>query len=1040
MKLAEFSVKNSLFVNLISIFMLVAGIFAMFNLRRDAFPQVSFDQVTVQTMYAGAPAEDVEKLITIPIEKELKSVSGLKEINSSSEEGLSLISLTIEPEERDKKKVVDDIRRAVDLVSDLPKEVEDPLVLEVSTKDMPILEIFLSGLRPEGELRQMAEGLEDQILDVDGVASVRRFGWRDRQFWVELDPLKLDRLHVSLNEVMEALRLRNITTPGGQIRTPDMEFNVRTTAEFMTPQEVEEVVIRSNDAGNFLKVKDIGQVIDTFEDETRVAKVNGERAVAMVVVKREQADAIKVTDQVKRIVDGFKREMPADIKVGVANDFSYYIKRRLGVLQSNGIQGFILVLLILFAFMEPVPAVATALGIPFAFLSTFAFMLITGMTINLVTMLGMIIVVGMIVDDGIVTSENIYRYIEMGMPLREAVVKGASEVFSPIVGSIVTTWAAFFPLLFMTDLIGRFIHSIPIVVIVALAASLVESFLVLPTHIADWSKHFTKGPLAHTTPRREKPWIKKLVYYYSKVLSFSIQHRYRVVLGLTLAFVGAVLLAVFHLKIILFTGEGVEEFYIRAEAPKGTPLKKMEDLITPVERLVETIPKTELDTYRTYLGSIEEEGGFDPRARRGTHLGQVTVFLTPMQIRKRSPERIMDALRPELSKIPGFEKLYFFKPKEGPPVGRPIAVSVRGENFDTLQEISQKFLNFLQEIPGVSDVNLNYEYGKKQLKVVINEEKARQYDLSIAQIASTVRSAIQGGLATAIKPLKADKEIDVLVRFPESARDDLKVFEKIFVSNQKGNLVPILSVARIEEISGAYQIHHIDGKRAIVVSGEVDNKRATAFSVNRDLQKEIGQIRQQYPGYAVRLLGEYEEQQRTFRNILMSFTLVLFFIFVILAREFNSLLQPVLIMITIPFGFMGVVYTFFLHGRPLSFFALLGLVGLSGVVVNGAIVLVDFINRLRRQGMALRDSLMEAGKVRLRPILMTSSTTIGGLVSVAYGIGGGDPFLKPMALAIMWGLAFSTTLTLIALPAIYAIFDDFAEKVFHKHLVNLNEE
>jgi len=400
----------------------------------------------------------------------------------------------------------------------------------------------------------------------------------------------------------------------------------------------------------------------------------------------------------------------------------------------------------------------------------------------------------------------------------------------------------------------------------------------------------------------------------------------------------------------------------------------------------------------------------------------------------------MDALRPELSKIPGFEKLYFFKPKEGPPVGRPIAVSVRGENFDTLQEISQKFLNFLQEIPGVSDVNLNYEYGKKQLKVVINEEKARQYDLSIAQIASTVRSAIQGGLATAIKPLKADKEIDVLVRFPESARDDLKVFEKIFVSNQKGNLVPILSVARIEEISGAYQIHHIDGKRAIVVSGEVDNKRATAFSVNRDLQKEIGQIRQQYPGYAVRLLGEYEEQQRTFRNILMSFTLVLFFIFVILAREFNSLLQPVLIMITIPFGFMGVVYTFFLHGRPLSFFALLGLVGLSGVVVNGAIVLVDFINRLRRQGMALRDSLMEAGKVRLRPILMTSSTTIGGLVSVAYGIGGGDPFLKPMALAIMWGLAFSTTLTLIALPAIYAIFDDFAEKVFHKHLVNLNEE
>ena len=869
---------------------------------------------------------------------------------------------------------------------------------------------------------------------------MRRYGWRDREFWVELDPQKIADYHVSMDEVREALGRRNITLPGGQIRTKDLEFNVRTMGEFTSPHEVEEVIIRSNDAGKFLKVRDVARVVDTFADETRIAKVNGKRAVAMVVVKREQADAINVTDQVKKTAEEFKASLPQGAELKIANDFSYYIKRRLGVLQSNGIQGFILVVLILFIFMEPVPAIATALGIPFALLATFAFMLFFGLTINLITMLGLIIVLGMLVDDGIVASENIYRYIEMGMKPKEAAIRGASEVMSPILGSIITTWAAFFPLLFMTDIIGKFIHSIPIVVITALAASLFESFIVLPAHIADWTKRLKKDASGHISTRKDKPWFKKLVNFYSNVLNFNLNHRYLLVLALMVAFIGSILLAVFHMKIILFTGEGIEEFYIRAEAPKGTPLEKMEELIAPVEKLVEKIPGDERDTYRTFLGSIEEEGGFDPNAKRGTHLGQVTVFLTPMQNRKRTPEQIMDELRPRLEEISGFEKLYFFKPKEGPPVGRAVSVAVRWDDYDTLQRIADQLTAFLKGTPGVLDISTNYEFGKKQLRVVIDEEKARSFYLSIDQIASTVRDVIKGGAATAIKPLQADKEIDVLVRFPKTERSDLKVFEKITIANQLGNLVPLLAVARIEEDKGAFQINHLDGKRVIVVSAEVDNKQATSMSVNKLLQKNFAQVTKGLPGYSLRYLGEFEEQQKTLRNILFSFVLVVFFIFVILAREFQSLIQPFLIMLTIPFGFMGVIYTFFLHGRPLSFFAFLGIVGLAGVVVNDSIVLVDFINSLRRQGMALRDSLIEAGKIRLRPILMTSTTTIGGLVSVAYGIGGGDPFLKPMALAIIWGLAFSTTLTLIAIPCIYAIFDDFSQKFLHHAMVANTEE
>ncbi|HLF18561.1 MAG TPA: efflux RND transporter permease subunit [Candidatus Omnitrophota bacterium] len=1034
MNIGRFSVNNALLVNLIALFIYCWGFWAMINLRRDAFPNVSFDQVMVQAVYAGAPAEDVEKFVTIPIEKELKSVDGIKEMSSVSDEGISMINLTINPDEKDKRKVVDDIRRAVDRAQDLPEEADDPLVTEMTTEEFPIIEISLSGEQPESEKRRFAETLEDKLEDIPGVASIMRIGWRDQQFWVELNPDKLKEYHVSFNEVMDALSSRNITLPGGQLTTPSVEFNIRTTGEFRSPAEVEEVVIRANDAGNWLKVKDVGRVIDTFEDETRIAKINGKRAIAMVVLKREQADAITVTDNVKKTIEEFQAHLPTGMEITLTNDFSYYVKRRLNVLISNGIQGFIFVTIILFLFMDPVPAIATALGIPFALFATFAFMSMTGMSINLITMLGFIIVLGMLVDDGIVASENVYRYLEEGMEPMQAVVKGAQEVFKPIMGSILTTWAAFAPLMFMTDIIGKFISAIPVIVIVALAASLFEAFLVLPSHLLEWGKYRIRVKGYHK-PKKVKPFVRKMQEKYEAFLRLCLKHRYGVLGGLIVIFVGALLLAALHMKIILFTGEGIEEFYIRAEAKMGIPLKAMDELIKPVESLVASIPKADLNAYRTYLGSIEEEGGFDPNAKRGTHLGQITVFLTPMQARKRSPQEIIESIRPEFEKIEGFEKLYFFKPKEGPPVGKPVAVGIKGEEFTDLEKIAAQVKTVLEKTDGVSDIQLSYEFGKKQLRIDIDEDKAKKYYLTVEDIASTVRNAIKGGLATTIKPTKAEEEIDVLIRFPEEVRNDPKVFEKILIRNQRGSLVPFTSVARTQETEGIYQIQHLDGKRVIWVTAEVDNAKATSLSVNVALKKLMGGILAKYPGNSVKFSGEFEEQQSTARNLFVAFLLVLFLIFIILAQEFKSLAEPFIIMLTIPFGMIGVIFAFFLHGRPLSFFALLGLVGLSGIVVNSSIVLIDFINVRRKEGAGLMESIIEAGRTRLRPILMTSFTTVAGLLSVAYGWGGGDPFLKPMALAIVWGLTFATVLTLIVIPCLYAIFDDLSVKVFHRPMV-----
>jgi len=1038
MKLAEFSVKNSLLVNLLSIFIIIVGIVAMLQLKREAFPNIDFDYVTVTTYYPGAPAEDVEKLVTTPIEKELRGISGIKEMTSSSDEGRSEIGLELDPEAREKDKIIDDIERAVDRVKDLPKEIEDdPLIFELTADEFPIIEVSIGGPFPETERRKYAEALEDLILNIDGVSTVQRIAWRDREFWVAVDPKKMKEYHVSIDEIMAALKSRNITLPGGALTTPDLEYNVRITGEFTTPQEVEDVVIRSNDAGFKLAVGNVARVIDTYEDETYIPKINGKRSVSMVVIKSKTGDAITVTDNVKKVVKEFSASLPRGMEVKLTNDFSYYVKRRLNVLKFNGMIGIILVLVVLFVFLDPVPAIMTAVGLPIALFTTFSIMLWMDASVNLVTMLGLIIVLGMLVDDGIIVAENVYRYIEEGVPPKEAAVRGTSEVIAPVTVTILTTCSAFAPLMFMPDLMGKFIRFIPIIVMVALGSSLLEAFVILPSHLADFVKGHRYVNRAQKF-KKEKRWFIGLRNVYGKAVTGALRHRYLFALGLIMTFVVSILIAVFYLKIIMFTGEGIEEFHVRAEAPKGTPLQKTSQLMEPVEALIGSLPDAELDAFRTYVGAIEEERNFDPNAKRGTHLAQIRVFLTPAQHRRRTPQEIIEALRPRMKTIKGFDKLYFHMPREGPPVGQPVEVSIKGENWDTLQTIAKEFMDHMDGMDGVSDINMSYEFGKKQLKVRVDEQKAKKFYLTMDRIAVSVRNAFEGGVATAIKPTKAEEEIDVRVRFPQDVRNDPSAFEKIVILNTQGKLVPLRSVATINEEEGIFKINHLDGKRLIAVTAQVDGKKATSFDVNLKLQKYFKNIPQRYPGYSVVYSGEFEEQMRTFKHLIRSFIIALLLIFIILAALFNSLIQPVIVLSAIPFGIIGVIFGFLTHGKPLSFFAFMGLVGLAGIVVNDSIVLVDFVNKLRKAGKPRRESLITAGMMRLRPVLMTTITTIAGLVSVAYGIGGGDPFLRPMALAIIWGLFFATALTLIVIPCFYAIADDFSEKILHHKMVKQN--
>ncbi len=1029
MKISEFSVKNSLFINLISLFFLVVGVIGALSLNKEVFPNVSFDLVQVSVVYPGATARDVEKLITTPIEKELREVDDIDEIRSVSGNNISTIYIKMDPDAEDKNKIINDIQRAVDKIKDLPEDAEDPLVQEINMKLIPVIEVAMSGARDEFILQGYAESLEGMLLDIPEVAQVQRKGWRDREIWVEIDPEKLREYYLSLDEVMKALRAKNLNLPAGTMRGKDTEYIIRTSGEFLSNKDIEETIIRASDVGDWLRIKDIGSVRDAFEDENEITKSFGTRAINLIVLKKEKGDAIELVNKTKAVVEKFKKNTPDDLKIYTLDDMSLYIKRRLNILRNNGIVGIILVLITLRLFMTKRVAFFTAVGIPIAFSITLGFMMASGMSINMMTMFGLIIVLGMIVDDGIIVSENTFRYIEKGMAPKEAAVKGTEEVIPAVTTTIITTIVAFLPLAFMTGIMGKFVRQIPIIVIVALSASLFEAFLILPSHLADFAKS-SKNTLAKNTLKRLH-WFDRIRDFYTKAISKAIEKRYKTIGIFVIAFILLLVVLKVFLRVVAFPQKGVEEFYVRAEAPIGTSLDKTTELSHQLERIVETLPETELDSYVTTVGNIAESRTLDPYMRRGSHLVQVNVYLTPESARKRSAIQIIDSLRKELKNVDGLKKIRFEQVRGGPPMGKAVDIKIKGEDYAVLNEIAQKYITYLNTLDGVTDIDTDYKFGKDEITVEVNEEKAASAFLTTQDIAEAVRNAVGGGTATAIKQTKAEEEIDVVVRFPEKKREDENVFQRIIVPNRNSNLINLKDVASLKKQKQLESYKHLDGKRALRVMASVDEKNMTSIRVNTLLRKKFENIETDHLGYTVTYGGEEQDTLEAFGNLMKAFMLAFFLIFLILATKFNSLIQPFIIMIAILFGVSGALFALVTHNMEFSFLAFLGIVGLIGVVVNDSIVLVDFINRLRIQGMDRRKSIIEAGSLRLRPVILTTITTFIALAPVAYGVGGLDPFLQPAALTLSWGLLFGTTLTLIFIPCVYAVVDDITLYITH---------
>ncbi len=1036
MKPATFSVKNSLFINLVSVLIIIVGVYYWFNIKQEAFPNISLDMVSINTIYMGATPQEVEKLITIPLEEELAEVDDIDEITSVSTENLSTILIEIDPDTKNKDKVVQDIQTAVDREKDLPDDIEDdPIVTEIQTKNVPVLQVSLAG-PPEKELRRYAESLKDKLQDIHGVAAVRKNGWHEREIHVEVDPEKVADYYISLDEIITALRNKNLNLPGGTLETGTKEYLIRTMGEFETADEIKKVIIRANEQGNWIRVEDVANVLDTFEDEDIIFKTNGEESINLIVIKRESADTLKVVKLVNKTLEDFKLAVNDErLHIDTFDDISFYIKRRLRVLVNNGIIGIIMVVACLLFFLQMRVALLTALGLPVAFGATLILMALLGISINLISMFGMIIVLGMLVDDGIIISENSYRYIEGGMPPRDAAVTGTNEVTKPVVATILTTVAFFFPLFLMSGIMGKYVRNIPQVVILMLAASLLEALFILPSHIADFARPINKEKKKTRVGDR---FFKFLITHYEKTLNFIVEKRYLILLITAGIIIVALLLNAFFIKFVLFSSEGIEQFRIEARAPIGTYIEYTADLLKPVEDLVKQLPENELENFVTTVGVSGEE--MHDERETGSHLAMIWVYLTPEADRKRKTPEIIDELRKKAKSIEGFEKLTFEEIKPGPPVGKPIAVKIRGENYKDLKEISLRMQDYLKTINGVQDIKDDYTEGKDELRVIIDTQQAKRLFLTTRDIAHSVRYAFEGGIATVIKT--TDEEIDVIVKFPENQQLTFDSFDSILIPNKYDKLIPLNKVATLETEKGISSIRHLDRKRVITVSANVDENITTSFEVNRLLTEEFKDINQEFIDVTLRYGGEQEDTEESMKSLGSSFIWGIMIVFLILASTFGSLVQPFIVLTSIPMGLIGVIYVFFLHGKPFGFFAIMGAVGLAGVAVNDSIVLVEFINKLREQGTSRRESIIEGGKLRLRPVILTTITTVCGLLPVAYGWGGSDPIIKPMALALAWGLAFATFSTLLFIPCLYAIIDDIRTKVrtFTKKEYNIIRE
>ncbi|CCO46019.1 putative Acriflavin resistance protein [Vibrio nigripulchritudo SOn1] len=977
----------------ITMMVLLVGVGSASIVKLQELPDVAFAEVTITTQYPGASAQDVELNITNRIEKELRSVQGLRKFTSSSVEGMSEITLELD-ESSNLTKVVSDIQQAVDRTSGLPKDISaPPLVEQVSTSSFEVFRFGVVTDKSYSELQPYVRDLEKQLRTLPGIGSVSMNGFREREFWIEVDPVKANRYRLSLDQIISAVKSRNLSQSGGVVESWNSDQRIVTLTQIQSVKELENTIIASLPSGEIIRVKDVGSVKDDFERSTQVSVINGEQGVLFTLSKSAHADIKATIAGVLGFLERQSQQTNGEFRFPVALNLADDMSSKFSIVSVNGGVGLVLVLLVLSLILKRQVAFWVSVSIPFSVLGVVILLPAYGMNLDSITLAAMLLVIGIIVDDSVIVAESVYREYQSGKSGLEAAIAGTQKVIKPIIASLTTTALVFIPMFFIPGTLGKAVVVIPITVITALLFSLAECTFTLPAHLAS---SLEKERLKNSKPDK----FNALTDQYQKLLSGSLNHKKKV-LGLSVVVLGIGIFLVTFMKLDFFPAQAAKYIEVYTEVAPGTPNDQLRHQHEALEKAIQNLPGSELSSYQMTYGSPVSRG---------------QINLTDFDQRSRTADEISDALLDEVSSDKKLEFVKFSVDAGGPPPGEPVEIRVIGNEQVEREHAVSLVQSWMQDHQGLDTVTNSESLKDTQLKIVPQHEWLARYNLTVQDLASTLRIAFDGEQVTST--WLADEEVNLRVILTKEYRNLQKLSTtKIYTAN--GEQVPLSRLATVEQYDSPREILHYNGDRQIMVTAQIIDENLTpdeiSSNIARDLADKVGD------SVILDIGGEAESTNETFGGILIAFPAALLGIYFVLVIMFNSMLQPLLVMSVIPFALVASLMALLVHLQDISLFALIGALGMMGVVVNNTLVLINQINVLREQGYASYDAVIEAASSRLRPILLTSITTVVGLIPLAYGLGGTDVYMGPMSLTLGYGLLFSLPVVLFVVPCLYLL-------------------
>jgi multidrug efflux pump len=1026
MILTDFAIRNRTTVAVLGLIITILGVASYVVLPREAFPDIPIPNILISTFYEGVSPEDIESSVTMKIEKELTGIRGVKEVTSSSSEGMSMINVEFTPDVSSEV-ALQWVRDRVDRAKgDLPQAADEPIIKEINIAELPIMFVSISGDVSPMQLKTIADELQDGLETLPGILKVNVLGALEPEIRLEFNPERLAMYNLTIPEILALIPSENVNISAGGLETKGTKFNVRVPAEFVTPDEVDHLLITTRN-GKPIYLADVASVRATFKDRTSFSRLDGIDNVTLSIQKRVGANGVRVSDAVRAALDVARQQVPGAVKFDITYDISKYIRSTVVDLENNIAAALILVTGVLLLFLGWRPSTIVALIIPLSMLITFFLIRALGYTLNMIVLFSLVLVLGMLVDNAIVIVENIYRHMQLGYSRLEAARVGAAEVAWPVITSTLTTVAAFLPLMFWPGIMGDFMKYLPITLTIGLLASLFVALVFNPVISSVWAGRSPK-------PRQTDHWFLR---GYRRFLRVGLHHP---AMTLVMAFFVLVAIMLLYVKI----GKGTEFF------PQGDPERAVIDVRMPqgtnihetdrIMRLIEARIAPQKPWIEHMITNVGSAGGQTLVASTGgPHLANISLIFYDFVVRQRPSTDVIADIRQELADIPGAE-IKVERERDGPPAGAPVTVRIMGKDFKTLERLSERARQIIADVPNLVNLQSDLEATRPELAFTGDRRKAMLLGVNTATVGNFLKMAIFGTKVGTYR--QYNDEYDITVRLPKAERVNVDDLYHLQIPNATGQAVPLSSLGTFKYRGGFGTINRVNQKRVVTLTADTEGRLSS--EVLADVQSRLAGF-ELPPGYEIRYAGEREMEDESRAFLLTAFPIALLLVTLILVVQFNSITVPLIIMTTVILSLIGALIGLLVWQLPFGIIMTgIGVISLAGVVVNNAIVLLAYTQQLQARGLDLLSAAEEAGVTRLRPVMLTAATTVIGLLPMAIGISydfhtfswalksESSQWWRNMAVVVIFGLTFATILTLVVVPSLYVLFTRAALRLWPK--------